>query len=317
MCAWSLQWPRNASAACAARKIIAAVPSDTITPRRDHRGVIVSPLYKLLHWLLSVPAVLLPRHIQRRRAARAVPRECRPAPPAYGPCPYEPANCLWFAALSLLVPLRRWRWCDVSAVTGAANIGAAVSASRSRAGRPRAGRNAVVASSSAPTEGGHSRVERREVANVKHATTKRDAEMAGTPDWSFQPCRCGRRVRRIDQDRQLGNAPHRHSALRIGLPGQHPRLLGHRLPDPVEAGHCLPGKYRTTSGTPIPRPSNLVPQRITRRPHRTSTRYTASSDSPTNPATPSAATGARGGSGAVRQSVHRVQVIADVGELGA
>jgi transposase len=78
--------------------------------------VIVSLLYKLSRSLLSVPAVLLRRDTSKEaellvlRHENAVLRR-----QITGPVRYEPADRFWFAALSSLLPRRRWR--DIFPVT--------------------------------------------------------------------------------------------------------------------------------------------------------------------------------------------------------
>jgi hypothetical protein len=71
--------------------------------------VIVSLLYKVTRRLLSVPAVLLRRDSTKDaellvlRHENAVLRR-----QVAGPLHYEPADHFWFAALSRLIPRRRW-----------------------------------------------------------------------------------------------------------------------------------------------------------------------------------------------------------------
>ena len=71
--------------------------------------MIVSLLYQLTRRLLSVPAVLLRRDVAKDaellvlRHENAVLRR-----QITGPVRYEPADRLWFAALSSLLPRRRW-----------------------------------------------------------------------------------------------------------------------------------------------------------------------------------------------------------------
>ena len=78
----------------------------------------MSLLYKLSRRLLSVPAVLLRRDTSKdaellvlRHENAVLRRQLK------GRVRYEPADCFWLAALSSLVPRRRWR--DVFAVTPA------------------------------------------------------------------------------------------------------------------------------------------------------------------------------------------------------
>jgi hypothetical protein len=72
--------------------------------------VIVSLLYKVARGLLSVPGVLLRRDTAKEaellvlRHENAVLRRQRT-----GPVRYEPADRFWLAALSTLIPRRRWR----------------------------------------------------------------------------------------------------------------------------------------------------------------------------------------------------------------
>jgi putative transposase len=72
--------------------------------------VIVSLLYKVARKLLSVPGVLLRRDTAKDaellvlRHENAVLRR-----QIAGPVRYEPADRLWLAALSSLIPRRRWR----------------------------------------------------------------------------------------------------------------------------------------------------------------------------------------------------------------
>jgi hypothetical protein len=72
--------------------------------------VIVSLLYHLSRRLLSVPAVLLRRDTSKdaellvlRHENAVLRRHIR------GRVRYEPADRLWFAALSSLLPRRRWQ----------------------------------------------------------------------------------------------------------------------------------------------------------------------------------------------------------------
>jgi hypothetical protein len=81
--------------------------------------VIVSLLYKLSRTLLSVPAVVLRRNTTKDaellvlRHENAVPRL-----QIGGPVRYEPADRLWFAALSSLIPRCHWRTtCPVTPAT--------------------------------------------------------------------------------------------------------------------------------------------------------------------------------------------------------
>ncbi|CCH29363.1 hypothetical protein ABZ816_40100 [Actinosynnema sp. NPDC047251] len=77
---------------------------------REHGRVIVSLLYKVTRKLLSVPAVLLRSQAAKNaellvlRHENAVLRR-----QLASPIRYEPADRLWFAALSGLVDRRRWR----------------------------------------------------------------------------------------------------------------------------------------------------------------------------------------------------------------
>jgi hypothetical protein len=71
--------------------------------------VIVSLLYQLTRRLLSVPAVLLHRDTAKdaellvlRHENGVLPRQIT------GQVRYEPADRFWFAALSSLLPRRRW-----------------------------------------------------------------------------------------------------------------------------------------------------------------------------------------------------------------
>ena len=72
--------------------------------------MIVSLLYKLPRRLLSVPAVLL-RRDSAKDAELLVPRHENAVPRRHvaGPVRYETADRFWFAALSSLIPRRRWR----------------------------------------------------------------------------------------------------------------------------------------------------------------------------------------------------------------
>jgi transposase InsO family protein len=72
--------------------------------------VIVSLLYKLSRRLLSVPAVLL-RRDSAKDAELLVPRHENAVLRRHvaGPVRYETADRFWFAALSSLIPRRRWR----------------------------------------------------------------------------------------------------------------------------------------------------------------------------------------------------------------
>jgi putative transposase len=87
-----------------------------LVSRWDHEQVIVSLLYKLSRSLLSVPAVLLRRDTSKEaellvlRHENAVLRR-----QITGPVRYEPADRFWFAALSSLLPRRRWH--DIFPVT--------------------------------------------------------------------------------------------------------------------------------------------------------------------------------------------------------
>ena len=71
--------------------------------------MIVSLLYKLSRTLLSLPAVLLRRDTSKDaellvlRHENAVLRRQIP-----GRVRYEPADRFWFAALSTVIPQRRW-----------------------------------------------------------------------------------------------------------------------------------------------------------------------------------------------------------------
>ncbi|MDX2590640.1 integrase core domain-containing protein [Streptomyces sp. WI04-05B] len=71
--------------------------------------MIVSLVYRVVRKLLAVPAVLLRRDMAKDaellvlRHENAVPRRQLSAPVRY-----EPADRLWFAALSSLIPRRRW-----------------------------------------------------------------------------------------------------------------------------------------------------------------------------------------------------------------
>jgi hypothetical protein len=75
--------------------------------------VIVSLVYQVTRKLLSVPAVVLRRQAARDaelpvlRHENAVLRR-----QLAGPMRYGPADRLWFAALSSLIPRRRWTLCD-------------------------------------------------------------------------------------------------------------------------------------------------------------------------------------------------------------
>jgi putative transposase len=75
----------------------------------DHDPVIVSLLYQLTRRLLSVPAVLLRRDVDKdaellvlRYENTVLRRQIA------GKVRYEPADLLWFAALSSLLLRRRW-----------------------------------------------------------------------------------------------------------------------------------------------------------------------------------------------------------------
>jgi putative transposase len=71
--------------------------------------VIVSPLYQLTRRLLSVPTVLLRHDTAKDAELLVLPHENavlrRQIP---GHVRYEPADRFWFAALSSLLPRRRW-----------------------------------------------------------------------------------------------------------------------------------------------------------------------------------------------------------------
>ncbi|GAA1258051.1 hypothetical protein [Streptomyces aureus] len=75
--------------------------------------MIVSLLYKVARKLLSVPGVLLSRDSTKAaellvlRHENAVLRR-----QIAGPVRYEPADQFWLAALSKLIPRRRWRETD-------------------------------------------------------------------------------------------------------------------------------------------------------------------------------------------------------------
>jgi hypothetical protein len=82
----------------------------------DHVRVIVSLLYKVARTLLSATAVLLRRDTAKDAELLVLRHEnavLRRQPK--GPVRYEPADRFWFAALSSLIPRRRWG--DVFPVT--------------------------------------------------------------------------------------------------------------------------------------------------------------------------------------------------------
>jgi hypothetical protein len=93
---------------CTARKVVAPGQS-TIRCRWDHGPVIVSLLYRLTRRLLSVPAVLL-RHNTAKDAELLVLRHENTVlrRQITAQVRYEPADRFWFAALSSLLPRRRW-----------------------------------------------------------------------------------------------------------------------------------------------------------------------------------------------------------------
>jgi hypothetical protein len=72
--------------------------------------VIVSLLYKLSRTLLSVPAVVPLRDSSKDAELLVLPHENAVLRrQVSGPVRYEPADRLWFAALSSLIPRSRWR----------------------------------------------------------------------------------------------------------------------------------------------------------------------------------------------------------------
>lgn len=71
--------------------------------------VIVSLVYRVTRKLLSVPVLLLSRQVAKDAELLVVRHENAVLRRQLaGPVRYEPADRLWFAALSSLIPRRRW-----------------------------------------------------------------------------------------------------------------------------------------------------------------------------------------------------------------
>src|SRR3954469_18037401 len=105
----------------AVRKLVAAARSGSGAPRRPAATlvrVIVSLMYQVARKLRAVPGVLLRRDLAKEaellvlRHENAVLRR-----QLTGPARYDPADRLWLAALSSLIP--RHRWAQVFPVTPA------------------------------------------------------------------------------------------------------------------------------------------------------------------------------------------------------
>ena len=88
---------------------------------RDHRGVIISVLYLLVRCLLGCLTVLTRRQVSKDAELLVLRHENAVLRRQVSRVRYQPADRLWFAALSRLIPRRRWG--EVFMVTPATLLG--------------------------------------------------------------------------------------------------------------------------------------------------------------------------------------------------
>jgi putative transposase len=78
----------------------------------DHRGVVISVVYLLVRCLLGCLAVLTRGQVSKDAELLVLRHENAVLRHQIGQVRYQPADRLWFAALSRLIRRRRWVRCS-------------------------------------------------------------------------------------------------------------------------------------------------------------------------------------------------------------